>query len=167
MPVTQSSRSLRYALAGLSLAAVVGLGVRLAAQVGALNDARDGADDAARREASLRLGEDASFGEPLLATSPGDGPAAQLAAQLRALGFTVRNAEQGQTTTVGRDRALARLVADGSGDATALDRLSLWAKANARAVILESVAATAAAGGKSDVHIEIDALMRRPREPDT
>lgn len=63
-------------------------------------------------------------------------------------------------TPAGRGLALGRFVVAGRADPAALDRLSLWADANQRSAILEQLTASGGADGKSDVRIELDAIMR-------
>jgi hypothetical protein len=59
---------------------------------------------------------------------------------------------------------LTRFVVDGRGDPAAVDRLALWAEANAGSAILEQLTANAGDDGKSDLKLELDALVRSPAE---
>jgi len=129
--VNARPRALGYALAALSAVVVIGLGVRISGQLDDLSDARIGA------------------------------PGEALAQRLKALGFVVRQSTLVAATPAGRNLVVARFTAEGEADAVAIDRLALWTGANARSAILESLAATAGADGKSDVKLELDALVRQ------
>jgi hypothetical protein len=149
----------RYALAALACAAVVGLALRLWGQVGDLGAARDDLADASGRVSALRAEAAAGLGPPLL-----DGVAARpadlLAQRLKALGFDVRQSALVAAAPAGRGAVLARFDAAGAADAAAIDRLALWAQANARSAVLETLTATAGDAGKSDVKLELDAIVR-------
>ena len=84
-----------------------------------------------------------------------------LAQRLQALGLAVRKTDQVAATPAGRDLALVRFVVDARADPAAVDRLALWVEANARSAILEQLTANAGADGKSDVRLELDALVRQ------
>jgi hypothetical protein len=152
--------ALRFALAALTAIAIVGLGLRLSSQLDDLGAARADLADAARTEAALRETVRAGVGPPLLdaAVAP---PAEALGQRLKDLGFTVSQAKLVAATPAGRNAMVVRLSAEGRADAAAIDRLSLWSQANARSAILESLTATAGADGKSDVTIELDAIVRQ------
>jgi len=159
--MTARPHALSYAFAALALVAVVGLGVRLAAQVDDFNAARDDLAGANSQAAQLRAALAAGVGPPLLDAKLGS-PADQLAQRLKSLGVSVREARQGATTPAGRNLVAARFTVEGQADAAALDRLALWVKANARSAILETLSATAAADGGSEVKLELDALVHEP-----
>ncbi len=159
--MTARPRALSYAFAALALVAVVGLGARLAAQVDDLKGAREDLAGATGQVADLRAQLAAGVGPPLLDARLA-APADQLAQRLKSLGVSVSEARQTAATPAGRDLVAARFTIEGQADAAALDRLALWVKANGRSVILETLSATAAADGKSDVKLELDALVREP-----
>lgn len=149
----------RCALAALTALAVIGLGLRLAAQAGDLSSAQGELGAAEQRQAALRAAVAAGLGPPLLDGARG-APTEQLAARLKSLGFEVRQSSLAAATPAGRESVLARFAVEGRADAAALDRISLWAQANSRSAILETLEATASADGKSDARIELDAIVR-------
>ncbi|HZZ88121.1 MAG TPA: hypothetical protein VFE13_07270 [Caulobacteraceae bacterium] len=151
--------ALRYALATLTAVALVGLGVRLGAQAGDLATAQGALADAQQRQAALRATIAGGLGPPLLDASR-TAPTEQLTARLKSLGFEVRRSSLAAATPAGRAEILARFAVDARADAGAIDRLSLWAQANARSAILETLSATAGADGKSDVRLELDAIVK-------
>jgi len=159
--MTRRPHALTYALAALALVAVIGLGLRLAAQLSDFNAARDDLADANSKVSELRKTLAAGVGPPLLDAKAG-APADQLAERMTRLGVTVRRAELTATTPAGRNLVAARFTIEGGADAAAIDRLALWAQANGRSAILETLSAAAAAGGKSEVKLELDALVREP-----
>jgi hypothetical protein len=159
--MTARPRALSYALAALALVAVVGLGARLAAQVNDLSAARDDLAGANNQVADLRAQLAAGVGPPSFDAKLA-APADQLAQRLKSLGISVREARQGTATAAGRNLVAARFTVEGQADAVAIDRLALWVKANGRSAILETLSATAEADGKSDVKLELDALVREP-----
>jgi len=152
-------RALGYALAALSAVVVLGLGLRIAGQLGDLKSAQGDLADATHTAAELRGQIAAGVGPPLLDARVA-APSDALAQRLKGLGVAVRQSALVAATPAGRNLVVARFVAEGEADPVALDRLALWAQANARSAILESLTATAAADGKSDVKIELDALVR-------
>jgi hypothetical protein len=157
--MSQRRDALRFGLAGLSAVAVIALGVRLAGQSGDLAAAKSELADAEQRQAALLATVAAGVGPPLLDASAVR-PTEQLALRLRALGFEVQQLTLVAATPAGRGATVARFVVEGRADAAAIDRLSLWAQANSRSAILESLTATAGPDGKSDVRIELDAIVR-------
>jgi hypothetical protein len=159
--MTARPRALSYALAALALVAVIGLGLRLAAQVDDYNAARDDLAGSNSQVAQLRADLAAGVGPPLL-DARFAAPSDQLAQRLKSLGISVREARQEAASPAGRNLIAARFTIEGQADAAAIDRLALWVKANGRSVILETLSATAAADGKSDVKLELDALVRAP-----
>ena len=152
--------ALSYAMAALALVAVIGLGLRVAAQLSDLKAARDDLAVANSKVSDLRGQLAAGVGPPLLDAKAG-APADQLAGELKHLGVIVRHAEMTATTPAGRNLAAARFTVEGEADATAIDRLALWAQANARSMILETLSA-AAVDGESRVKLELVALVREP-----
>lgn len=153
-------RALGYALAALSAVVVIGLGVRISGQLDDLSAARGDLADATATAAQLKAQAAAGIGPPLLDARIG-APGEALAQRLKALGFVVRQSTLVAATPAGRNLVVARFTAEGEADAVAIDRLALWTGANARSAILESLAATAGADGKSDVKLELDALVRQ------
>jgi hypothetical protein len=153
-------RALAYALAVLTLVAVLGLSVRLAAQVTDLKVARSDLADATGKVAELRREVAAGVGPPLLDSRVGSATG-QLAERLKSLGVTVREAKVAATTPAGPNLVAVRFSIEGAADAAAVDRLALWAQANARSVILERLSATAAGDGRGEVAVELDALVRQ------
>jgi hypothetical protein len=151
--------TLRYSLAALAAIAVVALGARLGAQIGALNAVRSDLADAQHNAEDLKAQAAVALGPPLLDAKL-SGPADQLRQQLAGLGVAVQAPRIAAVSPAGRGLSIARFVAEGRADAAALDRLSLWAQANPRSVILEGLTATAGPDGRSDVRIELDALVR-------
>lgn len=162
MPVTTRPTTLSLSLAALTIVASLALGARLGLQIGALNAANDDLSAAQQNAADLERTATQGVGPPLIDAAAGP-PGDALGARLKALGLEVRKADMAATTPAGRDLALERFVIEARADPAALDRLSLWAAANARSAILEQLTATAAADGKSDVKIELDALVRTPK----
>ena len=160
--MTTHPTALSLSLAALTVVASLALGARLGMQVGALNAARSDLADAQRSAADLERTATQGVGPPLLDAGAGP-PGDALGARLQALGLAVRKTDVAATTPAGRELALERFVIEGRADPAALDRLALWAQANARSVILEQLTASAAADGKSDVRIELDALVRAPK----
>ena len=154
-------RALAYALAALALVAVIGLGLRMAAQVGDLKAARSDLADATGKVAELRRTVAAGAGPPLFDARLG-APADQLAQRLRTLGFTAPVAQLQAAAPAGRGLVAARFTAEGQADVVALDRLALWTQANPRSAILDKLSAAATADGKSAVKLELDALVREP-----
>jgi hypothetical protein len=152
--------ALRYALAALTAIVVVGLGLRLSSQLNDLGAAHSDVVEAAQTEATLGETVRSGVGPPLLdaAVAP---PTDALAQRLKGLGFAVSQTRMVAATPAGRNTMVVRFAAQGRADAAAIDRLALWAQANARSTILESLAATAGADGKSDVTIELDAIVRQ------
>lgn len=157
--MTARPRALSIALAVLALVAVVGLGLRLAAQASTLQAAHSDLADASDRIAELRVAVASGIGPPLFDARLG-APADQLAQRLKSLGVDVRQVTLAAATPVGRDVAISRFAVDGAADATAIDRFALWAQANGRSAILQSLSATATTRGKSDIKLELDALVR-------
>ncbi len=164
MPLTPRPTALALSLAALSAVAVLALGVRLGLQVGALNAVRGDLADARRTAADLERTAAQGVGPPLLdggAVAAGDA----LGQRLRGLGVEVRKTEVAAAAPAGRDLVLARFVVEGRADPAAVDRLALWTQANARSAILEQLTASAGPDGKSDVRIELDALVRPSKAP--
>ncbi|HWF77290.1 MAG TPA: hypothetical protein VN694_08950 [Caulobacteraceae bacterium] len=161
MPMTQRPTALRVSLAVLALAATLALGVRLGLQLGALNAANGDLADAQRNAADLQRTARQGVGPPLFEASSADA-ADVLGQRLQALGLAVRKTDVAAATPAGRDLVLTRFVVEGRGDPAAVDRLALWAEANARSAILEQLTANAGDDGKSDLKIELDALVRSP-----
>ena len=160
--MTTRPTTLGLSLAALTVVASLALGARLGMQVGALNTANADLADAQRSAADLERTATQGVGPPLL--DAGAGPVGDaLAARLQALGLAVRQTDLAATTPAGRDLALERFVVEGRADPAALDRLALWVEVNARSAILEQLTASAAPDGKSDVRIELDALVRAPK----
>ena len=151
--------ALGYALAALGVVAVLGLGLRIAGQLGDLKTAQGDLADATQTAASLRGQIAAGIGPPLLDArlSP---PSEALAQRLKARGFIVRQSTLTAATPAGPNLVVARFVAEGEADPAAVDRLALWAQANARSAILESLSATVGADGKSEAKVEFDTLVR-------
>jgi hypothetical protein len=148
----------------LAAVAVLALGVRLGLQLSALKGVGADLADAQHTAAELDRTIAQGLGPPLIDADAG--PAADaLGARLQALGLTVQKTELVATTPAGRGLAVGRFVVEGRADPVALDRLSLWAQANARSAILEELSATAVEGGKSDVRIELDAIVRGLKAP--
>ena len=160
--MTARPDALRQALAALTAVAIVGLALRLSSQMGDLGTARDDLAAANHTAATLRETVRSGIGPPLLdaAAAP---PADALAERLKGLGFAVSQTRLVAATPAGRNSFVMRFTAQGRADAAAVDRLALWAQANARSTILESLAATAGADGRSDVTIELDAIVRQGR----
>jgi len=152
--------ALGYALAALSAVVVIGLGVRICGQINDLNTVRDDLADATATSAQLKAQAAAGIGPPLLDARI-EAPSEALAQRLKALGFAVRQSALVAATPAGRNLVVARFTAEGEADPGAVDRLALWTQANQRSAILESLAATAGADGKSDVKLELDALVRQ------
>ena len=159
--MTRRPHALSYALAALALVAVIGLGLRLTAQFNDLKAARDDLADTNGKVSGLRATLATGVGPPLLDAKAG-APADQLVERMTRLGFTVRHAELTATTPAGRNLVASRFTIEGDADPAAIDRLALWAQANGRSAILETLSATDAAGGKSEVKLELDALVRAP-----
>ena len=159
--MTQRPTALRVSLAVLALAATLALGVRLGLQLGALNAANGDLADAQRNAADLQRTARQGVGPPLFEASSA-GAADVLGQRLQALGLAVRKTDMAAATPAGRDLVLTRFVVEGRGDPAAVDRLALWAEANARSAILEQLTANAGDDGKSDLKIELDALVRSP-----
>lgn len=160
--MTTRPTTLSLSLAALTIVASLALGARLGMQIGALNAAKADLADAQRSAADLERTAAQGVGPPLL--DPGAGPVGDaLGARLQAFGLAVRKIDAAATTAAGRDLVLDRFVVEARADPAALDRLALWIEANARSAILEQLTANAAADGKSDVKIELDALVRAPR----
>jgi hypothetical protein len=157
--MTARPRAFPVALAALALVAVAGLGLRLAAQASTLQSAKGDLADATGRIAELRGAVAAGIGPPLFDARLA-APSDQLAQRLKSLGVSVRQVRLAAATPAGRDIVVDRFVADGEADATAIDRFALWALANGRSAILQSLSATATAGGKSEIKLEFDALVR-------
>jgi hypothetical protein len=157
--MTARPRALSIALAALAVVAVAGLGLRLAAQASTLQSAKGDLTDAKGRIAELRGAVASGVGPPLLDARLG-APSDQLALRLKSLGVRVRQVRLAAATPAGRNIVVARFVADGEADATAIDRFALWAEANGRSAILQSLSATAKTGGRSDIELELDALLR-------
>jgi hypothetical protein len=162
MPMTPRPTALALSLAALTVVASLALGARLGMQVGALNAVNADLADAQRSAADLERTATQGVGPPLLDTGAGS-PGDALGARLQALGLVVGKTDLAATTPAGRDLALERFVVEGRADPAALDRLALWVEANARSAILEQLTANAAPDGKSDVRIELDALVRTPK----
>ncbi|HEY1427599.1 MAG TPA: hypothetical protein VGF50_13080 [Caulobacteraceae bacterium] len=158
--MTPRPTTLAISLATLAVVAVLALGVRLGMQAGALSAAKGDLADASRAAVELQRTVAEGLGPPLF--DAGAGPAAEgaLAARLRGLGLEVQKTQLVAATPAGRNLALGRFVVAGRADPAALDRLSLWADANQRSAILEQLTASAAADGKSDVRVELDAIVR-------
>lgn len=162
--MTPRPTALSFSLAVLAAVAVLALGVRLGLQLGALGVARGDLADAQHTAADLDRAAAQGVGPPLLdarAVPAGDA----LGQRLQGLGLVVRKTEVVATTPAGRDLVLTRFVIDGRADPAALDRLALWVQANARSAILEQLVANAGDDGKSDVRIELDALVRGAKAP--
>jgi hypothetical protein len=157
--MTARPTALALSLAALTLAAVLALGARLGLQIGALNGVNGDLADAQRTTAELDRAATLGVGPPLFeAASAQAGDA--LGQRLQGLGLAVRKTQLVAATPAGRNLALARFVVEGRADPAALDRLALWAQANARSAILEQLSASAGDDGKSDVRLELDALVR-------
>ena len=157
--MTARPDALRYGLAVLTAVAIAGLGLRLSSHLGDLGTARDDLAEAAHTAATLRETVRSGLGPPLLdaATAP---PAEMVTQRLKSLGFTVSQTRVVAATPGGRNTMVMRFASLGRADAAAIDRLALWAQANERSAILESLAATAGADGKNDVTVELDAIVR-------
>jgi hypothetical protein len=162
--VSERRSTLRYSLAALALLVVVVLGLRLGAQMNALAVARGDLADAQHNVEDLKAQAAAAIGPPLLDARVA-APAEQLKRQLAALGVAVQEPRAAAVSPAGRGLSIARFVAEGRADAAALDRLALWAQANPRSVILEGLTAVAGPDGRSEVRIELDALVRGPIAP--
>jgi hypothetical protein len=164
MPMSERPSALSLSLAVLAVVAALALAVRLGAQISALNGVNGDLADAQRTAAELDRTLAQGLGPPLL--DAGAGPAeAALGQRLQGLGIDVKKSALVAATPAGRGLAVGRFVVEGAADPAALDRLSLWGGANARSAILESLTATAGEGGKSDVRIELDALVRGLKAP--
>jgi hypothetical protein len=161
MPVTARPTALRISLAALAIVAALALGVRLGLQVGALNAAKADLADAQRSAADLQRTATQGVGPPIFEASSAEAPDV-LGQRMQALGLTVRKTEVAAATPAGRNLVLTRFVVDARGDPAAVDRLALWAAANARSAILEQLTANAGDDGKSDLRLELDALVRTP-----
>jgi len=164
MPLTADTTAARptalsVALAALAAIVVLGLAIRLGLQLSALHSVGNDLAEARRTAAELDRTVAEGVGAPLI--DAGAAPAADaLAARLRSLGLVVQKTQLVAATPAGRGLAVARFVVEGRADAVSLDRLSLWADANARSAILEELTANAGDDGKSNVRIELDALVR-------
>ena len=150
---------------GLLLAAVVGaavvaLAIRLELQLTALGDARSELGDAQQAAQYLRAAANPSVGPPLLDARLGK-PADELAQQLAALGVKADQVQTMGAGAAGKGLAVTRFSAQGHGDAVAIDRLSLWVKANATSAILERLEAQPAGDGRVDVKLVLDAVVRQ------
>jgi hypothetical protein len=158
--MTARPDALRYALVALTAIAIVGLGLRVSSQLGDLGAARDDLTEANGAAATLRETVRSGIGPPLIdaAFAP---PAEALGQRLKSLGFTVSQTRLVAATPAGHNAMVMRFAAQGRADTAAIDRLALWVQANARSTILESLTATAGADGKSDVTIELDAIVRQ------
>lgn len=154
----------RLSLAVLAVLAALALGVRLGVQASALGAAQSDLADAQRTAADLQRAAAQGVGPPLIEASSAQAGDA-LAQRLQGLGLTVSKTQVLAATPAGRDLVLTRFVVAGRGDPVAIDRLALWAQANAGSVILEQLAASAADDGKSDLRIELDALVRPQGSP--
>jgi hypothetical protein len=164
MPLTPRPSALSLSIAALSVVMALALGVRLGLQLSALNAARGDLADAQRADADLARTAAQGVGPPLF--DAGAHPAGDVLAQrLQGLGLAVRKTDQVASTPAGRDLALVRFVVEARADPAAVDRLALWAEANARSAILEQLTANAGADGKSDVRLELDALVRQRKAP--
>jgi hypothetical protein len=158
-------RALRYSLAALTAVAALGLGVRVAGQLGGLDAAKSDLAAAHQTAADLRRAVAAGVGPPLI-DARASSPNAALAQRLAALGLSVHEARMVAATPAGKNLAVARFDAEGRADPATLDRLALWIQANGRSAILEQLSASAAPDGKSDVKLELDALVRGlPEKP--
>jgi hypothetical protein len=163
--VTGRPGILHYSVAALVAVILLALGARLGAQSNALGAARSDLADAERSVEELKTSTAAaSIGPPLLDAklSP---PEKQLEQLLLGLGVSAPAAQVSAVSAAGPRLVVARLAADGKADATALDRVALWAQANPRSVILERFSASAGADGRSDVHIVLDVLVRGMAAP--
>jgi len=150
---------------GLLLAAVVGaavvaLAIRLELQLTALGDARSELGDAQQAAQDLRAAANPGVGPPLLDARLGK-PADELAQQLAALGVKADQVQTMGAGAAGTGLAVTRFSAQGHGDAVAIDRLSLWVKANATSAILERLEAQPAGDGRVDVKLVLDAVVRQ------
>jgi hypothetical protein len=162
MPMTQRPSALTLSVAALSVVMALALGVRLGLQLNALGAARGDLADAQRTAAELARTAAQGVGPPLF--DAGAHPAADaLDQRLQGLGLVVRKTDQVAATPAGRDLSLVRFVVDARADPAAVDRVALWVEANARSAILEQLTANAGADGKSDVRLELDALVRQRR----
>ena len=161
MPVIQRPTALSLSLAVLAVAATLALGARLGLQVGALNAANADLATAQQSAADLQRTATQGVGPPLFVAGSA-GAADVLGQRLQALGLTVRKTDVAAATPAGRDLVLTRFVVEGRGDPAAVDRLALWVEANARSAILEQLTANAGEDGKSDLKLELDALVRPP-----
>jgi hypothetical protein len=165
MPVTAPRPSaLRLSLAVLAAVAVLALAVRLGLQISALQSVHGDLADAQRTAAELDRTIAEGIGPPLIDAAAGP-PADMLGARLRGLGLTVAKSQLVAATPAGRGASVARFVVEGRADPAALDRVSLWAEANARSAILEELTARAGDDGRSDVRIELDVLVRDQKAP--
>jgi hypothetical protein len=158
--MTARPDALRYAFAALTLVALVALAARVYGQLNDLAAARGDLADAARTAAELRSTAMAGIGPPLLDARLA-APTDLLAQRLKGLRIEVRRTTLVAAKPAGQGAVVARFAVQGGADPAALDRLALWAHANARATILETLSATAAASGKSDVTLELDAIVRQ------
>jgi hypothetical protein len=163
MPMTARPTALRLSLAVLAIAATLALGLRLGLQATALNAANSDLADAQRSAAELERTATQGVGPPLFAASSAKAGDA-LGQRLQALGLMVRKTDVVAATPAGRDVMLTRFVVEARGDPVSVDRLALWVQANARSAILEQLTANAADDGKSDLKIELDALVRPPAQ---
>jgi hypothetical protein len=157
--------ALRYSLAALVAVILLALGLRLGAQSSAFAAARSDLADVQRNADELQTAATAAaLGPPLLdaRVSP---PERQLQQLLAGLGVTARAARVTAVSAVGPGLVVARIATEGQADAAAIDRVALWAQANPRSVILERLSARARADGRSDVQIELDALVRGMTAP--
>ena len=160
--MTTRPSTLSLSLAALTIVASLALGARLGMQAGALNTARSDLADAQHSAVDLQRAATQRVGPPLLDAGAGP-PGDALGGRLQGLGRAVRKIEVAAATPAGRDLSLERFVVEGRADPAALDRLALWVEANARSAILEQLTANAATDGKSDVRVELDALVRAPK----
>ena len=158
--MTARPSALSLALAALAAVTVLLLGARFGMQLSALNSARSDLADAQRTVADLERTAAQGVGPPLLLDAGKLSTADALSQRLQALGVAVRKTEQVAVTPAGRDLVLARFVVEGRADPAAVDRLALWVQANARSAILEQLTASAGDDGRSDLRIELDALVR-------
>ncbi len=164
MPVTPRPSALNLSIAALSVVMALALGVRLGLQLSALGAARGDLADAQRTAADLERTAWQGVGPPLFDASlrpAGDA----LVQRLQGLGLVVRKTDAVAATPAGRDLALVRFVVEGHADPAAVDRLALWVEANARSAILEQLTANSGVDGKSDLRLELDALVRQHRAP--
>jgi hypothetical protein len=154
---------LRISVAVLVAMILLALGFRLGGQASALGAARSDLAEAERTAETAAVAAEA-VGPPLLDAklSP---PEKQLEQLLASLGVAAPAVRVTAVSAAGPSLVVARFAADGKADAAALDRLALWAQANARSVILERLTASARADGHSDVRIELDVLVRGMTAP--